>query len=75
THLPKEIIQLKNLKLLFLDGNPLIEPPLEIAVKGKDAIFSYFHTKYTNTTNIEPSQPNSLDTQSLENVTLYTKQR
>ncbi|MBE9595057.1 MAG: 50S ribosome-binding GTPase, partial [Proteobacteria bacterium] len=40
--LPAEIVELKNLTLLDLSGNPLESPPLDIANKGIEAIRSYF---------------------------------
>ena len=40
THLPVELTQLKYLEQLFVDGNPLVEPPVEIAVEGSEAILT-----------------------------------
>ncbi|WP_416864084.1 MAG: COR domain-containing protein [Imperialibacter sp.] len=42
TFLPKEIIELPSLERIELAGNPLIDPPIEIAVKGLDALKKYF---------------------------------
>ncbi|XP_013388151.1 malignant fibrous histiocytoma-amplified sequence 1-like [Lingula anatina] len=42
TTVPPQISQLKNLLDLNLIGNILIQPPQEVADRGKDAVFRYF---------------------------------
>lgn len=38
-----DIINLKNLKHLSIEGNPLIDPPMEVVSNGIEAIKQYFH--------------------------------
>lgn len=40
--LPKELYYLPNLKILNITGNPLIDPPIEIASKGIDYVKYYY---------------------------------
>lgn len=40
--LPKEIFYLPNINTIELNGNPLVDPPIEIAVKGIEAVKHYF---------------------------------
>ncbi|MGH1384761.1 MAG: COR domain-containing protein [Kordia sp.] len=42
TILPREIVELPNLETLELNGTPLVEPPIEIACKGIEAIKRYY---------------------------------
>jgi internalin A len=42
TELPDSITQLQNLTALYLSGNPMGTPPLEVALKGIEAIRDYF---------------------------------
>ena len=42
TEIPKDILRLKKLKSLKLDGNPIQTPPLEIASNGIQAIRKYY---------------------------------
>ncbi len=42
TELPAEICNLRELKKFMIDINPLERPPLEVAVKGMEAIRKYF---------------------------------
>ncbi|XP_013419969.1 malignant fibrous histiocytoma-amplified sequence 1 homolog [Lingula anatina] len=57
TTLPHQITKLKNLKELKLDRKQLTQPPFEIADRGKDAIFRYFHdlisTKATTSSRLQ----------------------
>ncbi|MEB3191813.1 MAG: COR domain-containing protein [Snowella sp.] len=45
SELPDSITRLQNLSLLYLGDNPLVNPPLEIADRGMEAIRTYFRDK------------------------------
>ncbi len=42
TEIPDSITQLQNLTTLYLSGNPIEKPPLEVALKGVEAIRNYY---------------------------------
>jgi small GTP-binding protein len=44
THIHHEINRLNNLKVIKLDGNPLKIPPIEIGIRGIEAIRNYFES-------------------------------
>lgn len=43
--LPDSFIYLTNLKTLKLDGNPLVDPPLDVVKQGKDAIMEHIKNR------------------------------
>ena len=45
TSVPEAISSMTNLSVLYLAGNPLEDPPIEIAEQGIDAIREYFRQK------------------------------
>lgn len=42
TEISPKILQLKNLKALSMDGNPLVRPPAEVVSRGIEAVREYF---------------------------------
>lgn len=47
--LPKELFYLPNIESIELNGNPLVDPPIEIAVKGIEAVKHYFEEVESST--------------------------
>lgn len=45
THLPEDLDCLVNLKVLTLVGNPMEEPPVEVCIRGKEAVSAYLKKK------------------------------
>lgn len=45
TCLPDNLDMLHKLDLLLLDGNPMIDPPVEVCSLGKSAVWAYLQEK------------------------------
>lgn len=45
SQLPEDLVSLQQLELILVDGNPMLDPPIEVCCQGTSAIWEYLQEK------------------------------